>query len=622
MLAGPGLVVDDDGADGGLTRAGAVMGTPSFMAPEQARGELDRIGPRTDVFALGGILYAILTGEPPRQGRLDALREVIATEPPPALRWWGRAALRALCRAAMAFEIEARPAHAGVLAVEVRRWLDGARRRAEAREVLAAALRLEPEVGRLRAEAARLEAEAASALDPLAPDAPIDDKRPGWQLEDAASDRRMAARVTELKTWQMFQTAVELDPDFTEARARITDYYRGQVLDAEAAHDRVRATEYAALLEGHDREGNVEWLRGDGRLTLLTDPPGAEVRIHRYESEDRVLVPVPVPTPAPLTTPLVEHPLAMGSYLLTLHAPGRVVVRYPVVIDRLGHWDGIPPGESVAYAIPLPREGEVGAEECYVPAGWFVSGGDAEAVDGLPWARVWVDGFVIGRCSVSNGEYVEFLDAMLAEHGPAEADRWVPREEGRPVMVRAGQGFALSEGDGHVWRPRQPARRISGEMAQRYAEWRASRTGHGWSLPASWQWEKAARGVDGRPFPWGAHFDVTRAAVMYSRSGLAGPVELGSHPFDESPYGLCDVAGNVRDVCGDVYRRQGPPLVGGRFEMPSDEIEPGRQERPFQVVKGGMYHATAPYCRLASRFGMPPSVALSTVGFRLCRRWG
>jgi serine/threonine-protein kinase len=69
----------------GLTQAGAVMGSPSYMAPEQAAGELDRIGPRTDVYALGGILYELLTGQPPfRSGSvLDLLRKACSAIPTP-----------------------------------------------------------------------------------------------------------------------------------------------------------------------------------------------------------------------------------------------------------------------------------------------------------------------------------------------------------------------------------------------------------------------------------------------------------------------------------------------------------------------------------------------------------
>src|SRR5262249_22921115 len=119
-------VVLDAGPDG--TAAG-VMGTPACMAPEQARGEVERLDRRTDVFGLGALLYEVLTGQPPyrdedRDRVLAQARQGKVT-PPRSLHWGVPRPLEAVCLKALAERPEDRYQSAGELAEELKRWLAG-----------------------------------------------------------------------------------------------------------------------------------------------------------------------------------------------------------------------------------------------------------------------------------------------------------------------------------------------------------------------------------------------------------------------------------------------------------------------------------------------------------------
>src|SRR5262249_52879300 len=101
-------LTEEDRSAAKLTRVGAVMGTPDYMAPEQVRGETDRIGPATGVYALGVLLFELVTGQPPcAGGNVGVVMGQILGAPVPSVRELrpdidGR--LEALCRRAMAKE--------------------------------------------------------------------------------------------------------------------------------------------------------------------------------------------------------------------------------------------------------------------------------------------------------------------------------------------------------------------------------------------------------------------------------------------------------------------------------------------------------------------------------------
>jgi serine/threonine protein kinase len=128
----PGAVAP---AAAGQTVMGQVMGTPAYMAPEQALGRLDLVGPRTDIFGIGAILYEILAGRPPFAGAntVEVVRQAQQSEIVPPHEFWPEAppALEAVCMKALSKDPSERHATAAEIAREVQGWQDRQRRRAE-----------------------------------------------------------------------------------------------------------------------------------------------------------------------------------------------------------------------------------------------------------------------------------------------------------------------------------------------------------------------------------------------------------------------------------------------------------------------------------------------------------
>lgn len=203
-----------------------------------------------------------------------------------------------------------------------------------------------------------------------------------------------------------------------------------------------------------------------------------------------------------------------------------------------------------------------------------------------PCERIWLDGYVVNRFAVTNRQYQAFLDALVDAGDLDQAERCAPREQSGGPFVgrREGRRFVLPGS----WLDDAPIVDIDWWCAAAYAQWSGGR------LLSNDEWEKAARGVDRRMYPWGDGFDATFSRMRDSVHGLSSTTSVYSHPVDESPYGVRGMAGNACTWCAD--------------ELP--------ERRPY---RGGAWAFHQASVRSACRFLADPSYRYFGLGVRIGR---
>lgn len=229
-----------------------------------------------------------------------------------------------------------------------------------------------------------------------------------------------------------------------------------------------------------------------------------------------------------------------------------------------------------------------------VPAGEFTMGANRGDADERPAHVVVLDAYYIGKHEVTNAEYMAF---------------WTEASSHTPVAYDPDAGWAETA----AATPDHPVVGVTWEDAMAYAEWRDMR------LPTEAEWEKAARGVDERLYPWGntmpdADARSIRLANIQPQSDPAdGAVAaVGSYPSDVSPYGVFDTAGNVSEWVADTYSATYYHHSLGRNPA-------GAQHGSWRVVRGGSWAADRDEALAVNRRGQHPRAAASFIGFRIVK---
>ena len=209
-----------------------------------------------------------------------------------------------------------------------------------------------------------------------------------------------------------------------------------------------------------------------------------------------------------------------------------------------------------------------------------------------PRGTVTTKAFAITRTPITNAEYASFV--AETGHRPPDVKPDVWRGYGLIHPYERTRRHAWQNGQPPTGRDAHPVVLVSHADARAYAAWLSRRTGQTWRLPSETEWEKAARGVDGRRFPWGDTFVPEKL-----NSHDAGPfdtVPVGRFPDGASPFGLLDAAGQV-------------------FEWTATAAGAGRY-----TVKGGSWDDSGcGVCRPAARHSRPQALKHILIGFRLVR---
>ncbi|MFH1754664.1 MAG: formylglycine-generating enzyme family protein [Candidatus Latescibacterota bacterium] len=222
----------------------------------------------------------------------------------------------------------------------------------------------------------------------------------------------------------------------------------------------------------------------------------------------------------------------------------------------------------------------------YIPPGDFLMGSTEDdlrsqaEIDEFPQRSVWVDGFYMDIHEVTNAQYKIFVDSMHVK----PPSRW--KEGNYPIGM-----------DGY------PVVNVSWEDAAAYAQFIDKR------LPTEEEWEKAARGTDGRRFPWGDEFDKDNA----NNSNQIMPIMR--FPEGASPFGLYDMAGNAAEWV-DAWYAPYPREEDDTLDEELPEYKPIYGDQKYRIYRGGSWNNYGKFLRCSNREKAQPDEKWGNIGIR------
>ena len=290
--------------------------------------------------------------------------------------------------------------------------------------------------------------------------------------------------------------------------------------------------------------------------------------------------------------------------LVRLKATCEAELMQPGAKDTIMQWLKLAPqghperSKMLALLAKSQGTGEVPVEWILVPGGEFEMGAEGAPAgpDEAPKHKITLSAFYIGKHEVTNHQYQAFVKAT--GHRP-------PDHPDNP-KYSLWRGNVLLDGIGEL-----PVVNVSWDDAVAYCKWAGGR------LPTEAEWEKAARGTDGRTYPWG-NDPVTGNRTNYGIEGVTfweGPSTLAKkdqYEFGKSPYGAYEMAGNVWEWVQDWYEE-------GYYKNSPATNPTGPTEGKERVIRGGSWRDNPDTVRSANRNKHAPDVRRTYIGIRCAK---
>jgi formylglycine-generating enzyme required for sulfatase activity len=242
----------------------------------------------------------------------------------------------------------------------------------------------------------------------------------------------------------------------------------------------------------------------------------------------------------------------------------------------------------------------------------------------LSRSAVAIDWVEVPAGTLVRGTPLECVDAIARAHSDIAVQRgWIAKEAPRtelwvpafaiartPITVAQWRLFAAQSGRygaSSVLPPDHPIDAVSWQDANGFCRWLSARAGYAVRLPTETQWERAARGGDGREYPWGEAY--ASGSGNLADLGIGHTTPVGSFPRGMSPFGVLDLAGNVDEWTGSLYA----PYPDAPADVPSVEA----WANDPHITRGGAFCHHRDLARCARRHGLyRPHLG---AGFRIVR---